>query len=451
MIESVYTRHNTDDVFNRCVIGGLLHLLNHKVTYEQVWDDNVVERVTVPFAYNFVSSEPNERFIQDNYTFFGRECFSDKIVDGNFEMLPRFVLSYESSQIDSANITNRFVKGTYQEQVDGKVETRVAYMFQIPLTMNFSLEGWVDNYINAFKIEQAIRDVFYKNKTFWVQYRGMKIGCCVGFPESITTGEKTVSYTFSQENQIKMSFNLSVETYQPCFDPTTSMKEDDVIEYVGLDVNCYVGDKMKKKLDFEFLPLNKTTYHVGDVVELKWKARSTTMAACASLLYYTTSDGDRHVISPCDGMRGYHKWVVPGTISKVKQPTICVFDTDDVYKLEDFEMTVTPNDDGLVTTGSFNIINPGKYCGSGYLQLSCDYMDDLGNVVVHDCYVAEVDGDKGIVAVYYHKDSPITLSNMINNKRLKYKKNDYKTSIDIGIMYVVDNSIYDEICNVLII
>ena len=65
MNNSVYTRHNSDDIFNRSIIGGLLNLLNHNITYEQIWDDNVVETVEVPFVYNFVSNEPNERFIQD--------------------------------------------------------------------------------------------------------------------------------------------------------------------------------------------------------------------------------------------------------------------------------------------------------------------------------------------------------------------------------------------------
>ena len=138
MSDSVYTRYNTDDIFNRSVIGGLLHLLNHKITYEQIWDDNVVETVEVPFVYNFVSSEPNERFVQDNYTFFGRECFTDKIIDGNFEMLPRFAVNYDGSQIDSSNITNRFIKGEYQVNENGKINSYMRFMYTIPITMNLT-------------------------------------------------------------------------------------------------------------------------------------------------------------------------------------------------------------------------------------------------------------------------------------------------------------------------
>ena len=73
---------------------------------------------------------------------------------------------------------------------------------------------WMDNIINAFKIEQAIRDTFYKNRTFNVLFKGMKVGCRVGFPESHNI-EKTTEYSFDTERKIKMTFSLAVEAYQP--------------------------------------------------------------------------------------------------------------------------------------------------------------------------------------------------------------------------------------------
>ena len=141
--EPLHQRYNVDGVFNRSVIAGLLNLLNHKVTYTQVWEDKVSEEVTVPFAYNFAYAK-DQRFAQDNYTFFGRECFSDKLIDGKFDMLPRFAVTYTGSQIDSSNITNRFVKGQYQKIDGGEIKSYVAYLYSVPLTLNFDLEGWID-------------------------------------------------------------------------------------------------------------------------------------------------------------------------------------------------------------------------------------------------------------------------------------------------------------------
>ena len=120
----LYQRYNYDNVFNRSVIAGLLYLLNHKLTYEQIWDDNTVEKVTIPFAYNFAHAK-DQRFAQDNYTFFGRECFSDKLIDGKFDMCPRFAMTYTGSQIEASNITNRFVKGTYMKDENGVLTLNV--------------------------------------------------------------------------------------------------------------------------------------------------------------------------------------------------------------------------------------------------------------------------------------------------------------------------------------
>ena len=455
MNNSVYTRHNSDDIFNRSIIGGLLNLLNHSITYEQIWDDNVVETVEVPFVYNFVSNEPNERFIQDNYTFFGRECFTDKIIDGNFEMLPRFVLSYDGSQIDSNNITNRFIKGEYQVNENGQINSYVGYMYTIPLTLNFSLEGWVENYVSAFKIEQQIRDVFYKNKTFWVLYRGLKIGCCVGFPESITTGEKTVSYTFSQENQLKMTFNLVVETYQPCFDQSIKIPSSSRIEHIGYDVNVYGQSKtpLNKNVNLEFVEFDKDkTYFAGENVTLKWKASSETSELSTVMLYYVTSDNVKHIIDIVKGSMTSYEWTIPSTISSFTQPHVSVLSSiDDVDMLIEPKFRVTPDAKGNVTTGSFNIIEGGKFSRSGYVQVSCDYMDELGNVYVYDGYVADVTKD-GVKEVYYYKDV-VGLSDVVimNNKKMKYKKTDYKSYITVGRAYPLDMEMCDEIHNVLII
>lgn len=455
MSDSVYNRYNTDDIFNRSVIGGLLYLLNHKISYEQIWDDNVVETIEVPFVYNFVSSEPNERFIQDNYTFFGRECFNDKIIDGNFEMLPRFAINYDGSQIDSSNITNRFIKGEYQVNENGKIVSYVGYMYTIPITMNFSIEGWVDNYISAFKIEQQIRDIFYKTKTFNVLYKGLKIGCCVGFPEQITTGEKTVSYTPSQDNQIKMSFNLAVETYQPCFDQSIKIPSSNRIEHTAYDINMYGSnqDVVDKLVELKFVDFDKTkTYFSGQNVDLKWDFKSTVPNVCSVMLYYIKSNGEKCIIDMPDGTDKVYTWKIPEFLSEFKQPELTFLENDELKLIEQPIIRIRPDEKGYINTGSFDIIYPGKFTANGYLNVTCDYMDELGNVYVHDCYIAKISKNKGVESIKYYKDvSEKYAKDIINKKKLKYKKNDYKSFITLGIAYPSNTNISDEIHNILIL
>ena len=453
-MQEFYQKYNTDDVFNRSVIGGLLYLLNHEITYKQVWDNNVTEDVTVPFAYNF-SHAKDQRFAQDNYTFFGRECFSDKFIDGKFDMVPRFAVTYTGSNIDSANITNRFVRGEYQKEENGVINSYTAYMYSIPLTMNFDIEGWIDNTITAFKLEQTIRETFYKNRTFNVLYRGLKIPCRVGFPESMTVGEKVVSYSFEQDTQLtKMNFTVAVECYQPCFDESTSLPAASRIERFGFDPNVYnmsVNAKNKRvSLNFKNFD-SERTYSTGETVTLYWESNSNTSDVYTVILYYITPDGDKHIIDVPFASVNMYDWTIPTTISNFKQPTV-TFIEDEISVKKQPKITVVPNSSGYVTTDCFFIEDPGQFSKSGYMQVSCEFINAKGQIRIHDCYVAEVDAQNGVRRIYYYEDIIEHAEFPIQNlNKLKYKKNSFYTPIKLGISYTLDQSIFDEIPNVLIV
>jgi len=57
-------KYNTDDVFFRGIIIGLLSKLNEVITYEQVDSDQSTSKIYIPFFYSMVGDEP---FLQDFY------------------------------------------------------------------------------------------------------------------------------------------------------------------------------------------------------------------------------------------------------------------------------------------------------------------------------------------------------------------------------------------------
>lgn len=248
----LYEKRNVDDIFTRNVIGGLLKVLNNTLSYNQIWDDTKgqVEEVTIPFYYD-IGNPLGERFLQDNYLTFGDQCGFKKI-NGNFDMIPRGTISIESSQIQADAITNRMVMGEYQKEdpSDGKIKTYVAYMYSIPITMNVSVMIYTSSFNETLKIEQACREYFYKNKTYYITYKGMKLGCRVGFPESFL-GEKMSGYTMGTDADKyfqKISFELVIECYHPVFDPTTEMLKSNVIRSFSTGTTLATSaDDIKKK------------------------------------------------------------------------------------------------------------------------------------------------------------------------------------------------------------
>lgn len=249
--KDLYERRNTDDIFTRNVIGGLLKVLNNTLSYDQIWDDKkgLAEKITVPFYYD-LGNPLGERFIQDNYLFFGDQCGFKKI-NGNFDMIPRGVISLNSSVIQADQITNRMVYGEYQKEdpADGKIKTYVAFLYSLPITISVQATIYTSTFNETLKIDQACKEFFYKNKTYYITYRGMKLGCRVGFPESFL-GEKMSGYTMgtdSDKNYQKTEFELVIECYQPVFDYTTERLKSNVIRNVIVSTTSVPSTKELKE------------------------------------------------------------------------------------------------------------------------------------------------------------------------------------------------------------
>ena len=242
--KQLFERRNTSDVFNRSVIMGLLRILNQKLVYQQIWNDSEdgIENVTVPFFFDFGGSNVNsERFIQDNYTFFtSEECTSIGIkkIDGNFDVYPQGRLSMSSVSIDSGNITNRFAQGQYTKFEDGTLKAYTSYLYSMPLIFQFNIEIRADSMNTAFKIDQAMREFFYKNKTFHFNYKGTVVPCRAGFPENgfAPSGTQYKMGDAPSDPYIKMTFSVQCETYQPVFDKHTERPADSSISDVGFNI-----------------------------------------------------------------------------------------------------------------------------------------------------------------------------------------------------------------------
>lgn len=433
----LYSRYNTDDVFNRVVIIGLLDLLNNHMSYNQIWEDNIVEKVSVPFMYDFGSSD--ERFAQDNYTFFGESCFNSNMIPGKFDVLPRGVLKYTGSNIDASNITNRFIKGTFLKNENGKLTSYTAMMYSIPITFNFECEMWIDNMVTAFKIEQSLRDTFYKNKTYNVLFMGMKIGCSAGFPEQVNM-EKTTNYAFDSERQIKLTFSIAVETYQPSFDMTTALESEKTMEKILYDVEVLQDTVNKKpKIELELGKFN-THYFKGEQLPIKWRYFSNLSDMCTVVLSYIEDDKE-HIIDVISPNSCEYIWNIPDDFTDYEEPIIIFDDYDDV-EVEP-KIKIIPNKRNNITSSSFNFLSYGKFKHDGEYTTTIEYTKDDGTIEMSTNYVFNV------------VNGSIDLMNPVKeidvSKELNYKK-DYKIhEIQIKISYSLDNKICDKSSNLLII
>jgi hypothetical protein len=232
-------KFNSDDTFLRNVIVGLLDLLNKKVVINYVVSDDETKEVPIPFFYNMAG---DQQFLEDFYA--GSEDPDCYKTEGNADPIPRGTVDLESMKINSASLTNKFVRGSYVKNVKGEVKTFSSYLLQVPLQLTFKVQIICDNKIEAFKAVQQLIHVFYKANKFSVSFKGFRIACLAGFSEDYSVTKPT-EFTVDTEQRPLVDFTIEVETYQPVIDDATERFRGNLMQ-AGIDTSISLDQNLTK-------------------------------------------------------------------------------------------------------------------------------------------------------------------------------------------------------------
>ena len=430
--KQLYERRNTSDIFSRNIIMGVLRILNQKLTYENIWNDSDegIQKVTVPFFFDFSGGgTSSERFIQDNYIHWTSEECSElgiKKYDGDFKLIPYGILTLDSTTIDSGNITNRFVMGQYQKKIGKELKSYVSMLYSIPLTIGFTVNIVCDTMNTMWKIEQAYREYFYKNKTFHINYKGTPVPCRIGFPESITEN-KTATYQFGsvagEQSQIRLSFSLQCETYQPVFDPYTEMDAENNIKKFegGLVIQAKnsdgknveassIGTIIANKIDNDFII-------IGQPVKLTWdfNYEKSDLMYAEILLQYEGSD-DMVVIDTINNHNAYYLELDENSMPDVhNEIDVIIPNNDDCNIVSQPEIKIYPDKDGIVTQNNVIVID------KGFILTSRPSIDAVASYYNRKNKLVEKHITINILNNAINENNPVNFNQFVYNKDIEYK------------------------------
>jgi len=379
---ALFQRYNNEDILMRAVIAGSLNVLNNNIQYNQIWGNDPVEDkeiIKVPWYYN---QSGDERFMQDFYTHYA-QCLGPKPVDGNFDMIPRGTIQYTGSAIDSNRITSRYVQGRYVKEVDGKLEGFISYLYSIPLDVKFDAEIWVDNFTTALKIEQEIREIFFKNVTYYVYYKGMKVGCTAGFPEDIGI-EKNIQYSFESDTKIKLTFSLAVETYQPIFDPTTEMPTQNQIK--EFTYRLYDNNQKNDGAIRVTTPKSGAIIPKGNPLSLEWIfTKEEGIMKNVDFFWTIYGENELHAIDLVQPNQEYYIWNIPKDFTDYQEPNIIWEETETMRIIRKPEINIVPDlETKEITAESFIKFSDGYFgCPSedASINIQLEMKDELNNTV----------------------------------------------------------------------
>ena len=439
---SLFHKYNNEDVLIRAVIAGLLNVLNNHIKYKQVWDQDDEETVQVPWFYN---QSGGERFMQDFYTHYA-ECLPPRPADGNFDMIPRGIITYTGSPIDEQRITSRFVQGRYIKEQNGQLNSYVSYLYSLPLSVKFEAEMWIDREISALKIEQEIREVLFKNITYYVFYKGMRVGCTAGFPAE-TKLDKKIKYSNESENQIKLTFSIEVETYQPVFDPTTEMLADNKIDKIGY--RLYEKDEKDDGKIVTISPVDNTVIPKGIPLRIDWSyTREGAIINKVDLYWLDHGENNRYKIGLQEPNHEFYFWNIPSDFTQYIEPTIIWEEKNQPNMItvsRQPSVKIIPDlDTNEITSNSFHVFEEGYFytmSDDTSINIQLEMKDDSGSVEY------SLDGDVW-GNIKYNKLDTISVS---PDASLYFPGTvDYK-DIDIHVANTVNNDVFGVISNVKIV
>jgi hypothetical protein len=224
---------NSDNVFFRGLVVAFINALNERIRYDVIVSPTESRPFSLDFYYSIVG---DGRFIQDK--FINMDNCKFDFADGNYDPIPRGVVNISGIDMPEDSLTNNYVRIEYQKLVDGAMKTYSAQAIVVPLRVSFQVDIIVDILLDYFRIAQVAFSEFFKTIPFSFRYESIRIPARAMIPAPLP-GEKPYSYNYSDDQRIKMSFTIEVETYLPVIDPTTEFFKGNSIQTFSSSQEVY--------------------------------------------------------------------------------------------------------------------------------------------------------------------------------------------------------------------
>lgn len=225
---------NTHDKFLHNAIVSLLQLLNAESTFQLIRNEQVSE-IKIPYFYNFGN---DEQFMKDFFFNLPPDC-NIPLAEGNYEAVPRGIVTLNSVQVQTGDMTNKFIRGNYNIETRDDNNRRIneahsARLFAIPLTITCKVEVRFDSLNEAFAILDLFLDNYYANRVAFFQYRGNRIPVQFRFPDSSDINKNyTFDYSTASTNYASLTFAVTMETYYPSFDKASDRLRKNVMSQIN--------------------------------------------------------------------------------------------------------------------------------------------------------------------------------------------------------------------------
>ncbi len=240
---------NSDDVFDRSLIVGLLSFLHDTIQVPETRNGETTLKVVPCFYSRTGETQFVIDYFLDTDKYATKDCL--RVAEGITNRIPSGVISIQAARILEDSLTSGGARAVYSRKVEtdfgDEIRQFSARTDFIPQEYDFNLEFRCTSDLERMKIRQVLVQRFYRARRFFIQHAGFQgIPVLVGFPSEFDLS-KDFQYQFPDGGDYpKLALSLEVRTLMPNPDPATergvSGKIQDFEQRVSLAPRAAVQD-----------------------------------------------------------------------------------------------------------------------------------------------------------------------------------------------------------------
>lgn len=205
---SIEKHLNYEDTFLRDVTVAFIAQLHNRVYWYNRWQ-NETRKIEIPFYY---SMSGDDRFLLDSFV----DDIPGNRIEQNYDVVPRGVVTMESTTIKSNEFTNPNVRISRVIEEDAELRRAVSKLRSLPLVIGYEIKIRVTSEIDLFKCQQAIWNLIYQYQYFYFEHNFIRVDASFRFPDEFQT---KIAREIRMDTDVYMehTFRLDVNTYYPLF------------------------------------------------------------------------------------------------------------------------------------------------------------------------------------------------------------------------------------------
>lgn len=171
--------------------------------------------------------------------------------DQIYMKMPRCIVELDNVSIPTEELTQPYVRGTYERVVNNEIVGMNAEIRRLPIEMNIKLRYVLSNFNESIVLLEEIVNKLVFNKYFRITYLGQTIRCSLDWPTDQSIEVNKIDMSSSDTSQKSIEFSLKITSSYPQIDERTEGRNENIIGSFKQDICMHPKSLSNKSSDKE--------------------------------------------------------------------------------------------------------------------------------------------------------------------------------------------------------